>query len=94
MNVRVTFWAQVRTAAGLSEAAVTLPENSTVSDLLLQLGARHGAALQAFLFHDDGRPRATLLVAVNEAPIHRTDWSTVRLSAGDHVALVPPVAGG
>ena len=81
MIVRSLFFAQYRDMAGADELAVELPAGARVADLVERLRADRGglAALPA-----------TPVVAVNMeyAPL------ATRLSEGDEVAFIPPVAGG
>jgi molybdopterin converting factor subunit 1 len=80
MSVTVLLFASYAEALGASSLRVDLEEGSRVSALLEQLHQRAGA--QAL------PPEP--LVAVNER-YARVDH---RLSAGDTVAIIPPVAGG
>lgn len=80
LRVQVLFFARFRELAGSSRMVVTLPDGSTVEDLLAALRGR--PELRSL----PGRPA----VAVN------LEYATVdrRLFEGDEVALIPPVAGG
>lgn len=81
MIVRSLFFAQYREFAGADELRVELPEGASVADLVASLRARaNGLSLLP----------ASPLVAVNMdyAPL------ATRLSDGDEVAFIPPVAGG
>ena len=80
MNVTVLLFASYADALGSTEIELALPAGSTVEDAVRQVGTMPGA--------DRVPPRP--LVAVNEryASLDR------RLSPGDQVALIPPVAGG
>jgi molybdopterin converting factor subunit 1 len=77
--VDVRYFAVLRERAGLAAESVETTAG-TAAELYDELAARH-----AF-----GLPRTLLRVAVNE---DFADWSQ-RLSPGDRVVFIPPVAGG
>lgn len=80
MRIRTLFFATYRDLAGAGELDLELPGGSTAADLVRLLRDRDG-------LH---RLPAEPVLAVNQeyAPL------TTRLSDGDEVALLPPVAGG
>jgi molybdopterin converting factor subunit 1 len=78
MNVTVRVFAGYADALGSDRVSVQVPDPATVGGLRVAV-----AALSAAL-----PPRP--LIAVNEQ--YATD--DVRLTAGDEVAIIPPVAGG
>jgi molybdopterin converting factor small subunit len=94
MTVRVCYLAQARKAAGVSEDVVPWRDGLTLSALLSNLATQHGPELRWFLFRDDGRLHATLLLTVNDQPVPRGTADSYLLNAGDVVTLIPPVAGG
>jgi molybdopterin converting factor subunit 1 len=81
MRVRTLFFAAYRDLLGVSQLDVDVAEGSTVSQLVAELRGR-GGRFEAL----PGQPA----VAVNRA-YSRQD---ARLSSGDEVAFIPPVAGG
>jgi MoaD family protein len=81
INIKVRFFAAPREALGKSEMEMTLPEGSTVADLIEQLKQEH-PILRAYT--------RFLSVAVNKAYV---GWET-ELHDGDEVACLPPVGGG
>ena len=80
MNVQVLLFASYADAFGVPQFAVTLGDGATVRDLLAQV--REMAAGHVL--------PPSPLVAINQC-YARSDEP---LSAGDEVALIPPVAGG
>lgn len=80
MIVTVLLFASYADALGVSSLEFNLPANATVSDLLARVSGLPGA--------DRLPPRP--LVAVNRSYAVPGQG----LSAGDEVALIPPVAGG
>lgn len=81
MAVQALFFAAYRDLLGTKGISVELPDGATVGDLVAELRGR-GAPFNAL--------PAEPAVAVNRAYAHAHE----RLSPGDEVAFIPPVAGG
>ena len=82
MNGRILYFAGARDVAGVAEEACALPASVvTVGDFARFVGERH-AELAPHM--------ANVRVARNE----RFATNDERLSDGDVLALIPPVAGG
>jgi molybdopterin converting factor subunit 1 len=79
MQLKIQYYALMREQAGRSEETLETSA-ATPADLYGELIARYGFTLT----------RDQLKVAVNS---EFSDWSQ-RLSAGDAVVFIPPVAGG
>ncbi|HEX8725235.1 MAG TPA: molybdopterin converting factor subunit 1 [Gemmatimonadaceae bacterium] len=80
MTVRVLLFASYADAVGAAEIHVDVPDGTTVRDLVAAVRARHGP---------DRLPPAPM-VAVNQ----RYASHDTSVSAGDEIAIIPPVAGG
>ncbi|HET7552968.1 MAG TPA: MoaD/ThiS family protein [Gemmatimonadaceae bacterium] len=80
MTITTLLFASYADALGIESLRLDLPEGATVDDALEQLRTMPGG---------ERLPPAPL-VAINLA-YARTDS---RLSAGDELAVIPPVAGG
>ncbi|MDZ4686673.1 MAG: MoaD/ThiS family protein [Planctomycetaceae bacterium] len=93
MSIRVCYLAQARKVAGASEDVVPWRAGLTLSALFDDLATTRGD-FRTFLFRNDGRLQATLLIAINDQPIPRGSTETTQLNDGDVVMLIPPVAGG
>lgn len=80
MRIRTLLFATYRDLAGTDSLELELPTGATAADLVAHLRGRAGLAVIP----------AEPALAVNQvyAPL------TMRLSDGDEVALLPPVAGG
>lgn len=81
MQITVKLFARFREAAGTSQLALELPEETTLNDLLTELQTRfNGLTLT---------PERTIL-SINQ------DFATAntKLKPGDEVAIFPPVSGG
>lgn len=93
MKLRVQYMAQLRTVIGQTEEFIELPDGSRLSDVLIQLAARHSVA-RSHLLTDTGQPRPSLLIIINEAAVSARDAATTELRSNDVLTLLPPIAGG
>ena len=80
MAVTVLLFASYADALGAPSVSLDLPAEATVADVLAAIAQRPGAE----------RLPDVPLVAVNQ----RFAAASTRVSSGDEVALIPPVAGG
>ncbi len=80
MNVSVQFFASYADSLGRSRMEVMLPEGATVLDLARFIAAMPGA----------GFLPPSPLIAINQMYA----GPSTRLTSGDEVAVIPPVAGG
>jgi molybdopterin converting factor subunit 1 len=81
VRVKVLFFGRMREVTGLTEEAVDVRADSTLSDLFDQYSARF-PQLAAF--------RTSLVASRNQ---EFAAWDS-RLSADDDIAFLPPVSGG
>lgn len=81
MNVRVLYFATLRSRAGVRQEEISLPEGATVGELKRTLATRHS---------DLGPALGVALVSVNREYAMPEE----RLNEGDEVAVFPPVSGG
>jgi MoaD family protein len=81
MEVRVTFYSQLRDLAGATEFDVDLPEKATVANLLEIIYAK----VPALRARDK-----TILVGVGVEFVERS----YELKTGDEISIMPPVQGG
>jgi len=81
MQIRVLYFATLRDRAGVREESLSIPAESTVSDLKQALGERHQSL---------GPALDSVLVSVNR----EYAFPGEQLADGDEVAIFPPVSGG
>ncbi len=81
MEVRVRYFAVHKEQAGVSEETVTVPEGTTVDELVTKLIDLH-PALEGL--------RNDTMVSVNRG----VGSGNIVLEEGDDVALFPPIQGG
>ena len=81
MELSVRFFALYRERAGCSLTQFTVPQDSTVADLVAAVRERYPRLAP---------PDVEIVVAVNEEYAE----PDVSLSPGDEVCLIPPVSGG
>ncbi|MDA0999557.1 MAG: molybdopterin converting factor subunit 1 [bacterium] len=81
MEVRLKCFAWAREVTGAEEVVLDLPEGGTVADLRAVLEARYPVF--------EGRMES-IAVSVNQ----EFAGEGTAISAGDEVALIPPISGG
>ena len=64
---------------GRGNDTITLPDEVTITDVLSELG----------IVHKEVGP-----VSLNDALVSRSRWGATTLQEGDHLTLMPPLAGG
>lgn len=83
LTIQVRYFAGARAASGVAEERVLVPAGSTIQDVLVTLGARHGDGLSRVLtassFLLDG-------IAVRDRSLSLTN--------GIELDVLPPFAGG
>jgi len=82
MEIEVRLFAMLRERAGTNTVAVEVPDGATVGDALAAVGRQHGLG--------DLIEAMPVVMAVNREYAGTDD----ALSAGDELALIPPVSGG
>lgn len=93
MKIHLVYEAQLREAAGESEAVVQAEEGTTVEGLLRHVSAAR-ESLAARLIGEDDRLQSSMLIFVNDKPITRDAAMDLLLADGDIVLLIPPISGG
>ena len=82
IEVTVVLYANLRVKAGIDRVVLSMPENSTVDDLLMELKSKY----QALIPHLTEK----IVISMNQKVALRSD----RLSEGVEIALLPPIGGG
>ena len=81
ITVDVRFFSLLREKTGQSEVTVSLPQNTTGTDLIDHLESEYPAIAEA---------RSAIRLAVNQSYVA----ADTTLQDGDEVALITPVSGG
>ncbi len=81
MTIRILMFASLAAQVGKRQLSLDLPDRATVADALDALAQQ---------FPDVASLRGNLAVAVNQSYTAESH----ELSAGDELALIPPVSGG
>jgi molybdopterin converting factor small subunit len=83
LTVRVRYFAGAKAASGVTQESIELPAGSTVQDVLVTLGSRHGDGLSRVLTASSFLVNG---VAVRDR--------SVSLTNGVDLDVLPPFAGG
>lgn len=94
MKLRIQYTGQLRTAAGLSEEELDLPESITLPALLQDLVTRLGESAAPHLLTPSGAPPCGLLIILNNTALPFPIPPSTILHPGDTITLLPPIAGG
>ena len=92
MSTRILIPTPLRQYAGKQDAVEV--HASTVSDALANLTAKH-PDLKRHLYTDDGKLRAFVNVYLNDEDVrYLSDKENTRVKDGDHLSIIPSIAGG
>ena len=92
MIVQVRAFANFRAILG-RDLNVNLKDGSTVKDLLDNLSASyHG--FRSAVFDESGQIKEYVILMKNRKNIDSKSGLKMKLSEGDEVAILPPIAGG
>lgn len=91
MKISMTYFAQIRRAAGAETEDLDLPANATALAAVKAAVGKHGDDFRRLVLAADGNPHANLIVLLNEVPVSSTGQT---LKDGDKLSLFSPVAGG
>ena len=94
MRVQIRYYAMARDAAGKRDEDVTLPEGSTVLDLVNVLMELYGPTFKGLVYDDGGRLLDYLMFSVNDVDIMGLEGFETTLRDGDTVRVMPPIGGG
>lgn len=92
MIVRIKAFANFRDILG-RDLEVRLEDGSTVKELLDSLCETH-QRMKSAIFDESGRVREYVVLMKNRKDIDSLEGLKTKLSEGDEVAILPPVAGG
>lgn len=94
-EVTVKLFAILREIAGTNVVELTLPERSTVSDVIDLLDKKYGRAFSEYVFDEEGKVREShLIFLLNGVSITTLNGFVTVLNDRDSLAILPPVGGG
>ena len=96
MKINVRTVAALKDLIGRGEWETSLPQGSTVGDLLASVAATYGTKVSLLLADAGGKAvyPPQLRVLVNGADIGALDGRETELKDGDDVLMFAPIAGG
>lgn len=92
MQIEVHYATQVKRAAGIRSETVTVPDGSTVRELVRQVADRHGEALHKLLLNASGDVQPGLLLFLGDAQV--ATGADPALTDGATLTIMSPISGG
>ncbi len=92
MELDLRFFATYREAVGQKDISKTVPDDSSVGDVLAELEAEYDGLEGQLLA--DGEIRPQLSILKNGRDVVHMAGAETDLEAGDLLSIFPPVAGG
>ncbi|MCA9081737.1 MAG: MoaD/ThiS family protein [Planctomycetaceae bacterium] len=93
MQVTFQLEAQLRLLSQRASVVVEANDAASLALAMRQLAERH-PELRDQLLDDGGHVRRSLLIVVDDAPVHAASADGYTLSPGATVVLLPPISGG
>jgi len=93
VEVTVRYIITLREVVGKREEKISLPDGSTVEDVLLILAEKYGENFERYA-HSGREGGLQLLFLINGRNVAYLDGLKTRLDDGVTLAIIPPVAGG
>ena len=95
MAVRVRFMGDLPSVTGQRSVVVTLPEGSTVADLVESLSLSHGEGFRKRIFSGPAKLQHTMLIFVDGEHIEERGALAASLGRGDvELYMLPVICGG
>ena len=92
MKVTINYKGQIATEAGQTIEELSFDEPVALIDLLQTLSSKAADAVGDFIFDDEGAPRRSLLIVINEEQV--IDFHNTLIKEDCVISLLPPIAGG
>jgi molybdopterin converting factor small subunit len=92
MKIGMSYFAQIRVAAGMEGETFNLPAGSGLAGAVAAAAERHGGEFKALVLDDGGAVRGSVIALVNGVPVPRSGGRP--LKDGDAVSLLSAVSGG
>ena len=92
MKIKVVYFSQVRSAAGIAEEQIDVDTGCTLFELAKIVCTLHGSNLENLLFDHQGTMRLSIMYSVNNEQRFVND--TAPLAANDEVLIIAPMSGG
>jgi molybdopterin converting factor small subunit len=92
MRVTITFFAQVRLAAGCESLEVDVDSTCCPAEAIRIAANKLPEAFREMIYDSTGTPRRSVLLVVDQ---QQQDWASSNpLAEGATIMVLPPIAGG
>ena len=94
MRINVKFFATLREIVGEWNIELSLPEGTTVDEVLRGLVKQYGERFRNYVYDEKGVIHDYLIFLVNGESISAMKGFETILSEGDSLIILPPIGGG
>ncbi|MFB0543721.1 MAG: ubiquitin-like small modifier protein 1 [Candidatus Bathyarchaeia archaeon] len=94
MRINVKFFALLRDIVGSWNVELSIPEGTTVGEILEGLAKRYGGRFREYVYDEKGGIRGHLIFLINGESINALKRFETVLREGDSLVILPPVGGG
>jgi len=96
VKVKVEYLGHVKNIIGsVREEELEIEENSSITDLLMILSEKYGAAFKKAVYEPKGLDvKSNYIITVNGYLLNQLNGVETKLKNGDHVTILPIVSGG
>ena len=94
IEVEVNFLSDVRKMTDEGKTVISLPEKSSIRDLIAALVERYGVGFYDFLLSRENRLQQYVVILVNGRGISILNGLDTMIHDGDSISMMPAVGGG
>jgi len=94
MRINVKFFATLREIVGEWNVELSLPEGTTVDEVLRGLTKQYGERFRNYVYNKKGVIHDYLIFLINGESIYAAKGFETILKEGDSLIILPPIGGG
>ncbi|MFO8017843.1 MAG: MoaD/ThiS family protein [Promethearchaeia archaeon] len=93
-TVKIKFLSLLKDLIGSEEIELSIPENSTIKELLEELNSQYGEKFKDILYEKPNKLNKGILIGLNGKNIRDIDNLDTKIEAEDEITFMPAIAGG